>query len=101
MTLFPSAFGPTSEAIEVGSVKYRYWYNRGWRYSQRASAVGLEWGDAHDFPDAWYDGYLDLAAGRKKWHFVACRQAGGCEEHRYGGGPTIAEFVEVINREQG
>jgi hypothetical protein len=90
---------PKSPARSVRD--YRYWYNRGWRYSQRLTALGLEWGDSQGFPEAWYDGYLDNAANREKWHFVACRLAGGCEEHRFGGGPTISEFVGVYRGEAG
>lgn len=86
-------------SLEVGSRDYRNWYNRGWRYSEGGAARGLEWGDSHGFPEAWYDGYLDSACDREKWHFVSCRVAGGCEEHTFGGGPTIAEFVSVIQSE--
>jgi hypothetical protein len=59
------------------SAEYKRWYNRGWRYSG-GSAATLEHGDATNAPDAWYDGYLDYAAGREKWHLPRCR---GCPEH--------------------
>jgi hypothetical protein len=56
---------------------YRKAYNAGWRYSQNG-ANGLDHGDAIGAPDAWYDGYLDLAAGREKWHQLHCT---GCPDH--------------------
>ncbi len=46
---------------------YKKHYNRGWRSSGGAYA-SLDRGDANNEPDAWYDGYLDLAAGGPKWH---------------------------------
>ena len=56
-------------------------YNAGWRYSQRENAT-LDHGDAINAPDAWYDGYLDYAVGRAKWHYYYCEQhdnePGGC-----------------------
>jgi hypothetical protein len=55
--------------------EYRRWYNAGWRYSGTATAT-LDNGDGK--PDAWFDGYLDMAAGREKWHLAKCE---GCEEH--------------------
>lgn len=58
--------------------EYKRWYNKGWRYSASAAAQGLEHGDGMNAPDAWYDGYLDLGAGREKWHLAFCR---GCPEH--------------------
>lgn len=57
--------------------EYRRWYERGWRYSSRGTAT-LDHGDAIGAPDAWYDGYLDLAGGREKWHLATCS---GCPEH--------------------
>ena len=69
---------------EMTEAEYRYWYNRGWRYSGSGSdSVSLDWGDHNGFPEAWYDGYLDLAAGREKWHLLGCRKSGGegCAEH--------------------
>jgi len=57
--------------------EYRSWYEKGWRYSGRPSAT-LDHGDSNGYPDAWYDGYLDRAAGRDKWHLATCT---GCDEH--------------------
>jgi hypothetical protein len=48
------------------NAEYDKAYNRGWRYSQRETAT-LDHGDANNEPDAWYDGYLDMAVGRPKW----------------------------------
>jgi hypothetical protein len=50
----------------VTLTEYRYWYNRGWRYSG-SDNPSLEHLDAIRAPDAAYDGYLDRAAGRAKW----------------------------------
>ena len=46
--------------------EYRSWYTKGWTYSGRPTAT-LDHGDSHGYPEAWYDGYLDRAAGRAKW----------------------------------
>lgn len=65
----------------IDSPQYRKDYNAGWRYSQRESAT-LDHGDAINAPDAWYDGYMDLAVGREKWHYLNCtahhNNPGGC-----------------------
>jgi hypothetical protein len=55
----------------------RAWYGKGWTYSGRETAT-LEWGDRNGYPDAWYCGYLDYAAGRERGHLLTCA---GCEEH--------------------
>lgn len=65
------------------SAEYRRDYNRGWRYSSTSLDPTLDHGDARGEPDAWYDGYLDAAAGREKWHTFSCRLAGGCDEHKW------------------
>jgi len=53
--------------------QYRKDYNRGWRYSETANA-NLDTADSKGWTDsnAWMDGYLDLAAGRDKWHTPNC-----------------------------
>lgn len=59
---------------------YRRQYDAGWRYSGSETAT-LDHGDAINAPDPWYDGYLDLATGRDKWHYFYCTahyNAGGC-----------------------
>jgi hypothetical protein len=63
---------------------YRKHYNRGWRSSQGTADGALDRADSRNEPDAWYDGYLDYAAGRQKYHSQQCR-AGGieCSEHRW------------------
>jgi hypothetical protein len=56
---------------------YKHWYAKGWRYSVSPTAT-LDHLDAIRAPDAMYDGYLDRAAGREKWHLPNCH---GCAEH--------------------
>ena len=60
---------------------YRKAYNRGWASGQRGIG-GLDRADDRGEPEAWYDGYLDAAAGREKWHLLNCSQhdnsANGC-----------------------
>ena len=67
-----------SAAKPADDAEYRKAYERGWK------STNLEAGDARNEPEAWYDGYVDAAAGREKWHTYHCRQAGGCEEHEWG-----------------
>jgi hypothetical protein len=59
-------------------------YNRGWRAGQGAGSGYLDRADDRGEPDAWYDGYLDAAAGRTKWHLRYCTNhhngSGGCGE---------------------
>lgn len=70
----------TRQELSTLDAEYKRWYTKGWRYSGSDSdSVSLEHGDAMNAPDAWYDGYLDYAAGREKWHLPFCR---GCPEHR-------------------
>lgn len=38
----------------------------------------LDRADQRGEPEAWYDGYLDAAAGREKWHLRDCD---GCPDH--------------------
>lgn len=51
-------------------------YNRGWK------SRSLEGGDARGEPNEWYDGYMDAACGRAKWHRPLCpdhgNHEGGC-----------------------
>ena len=44
----------------------RQWYTMGWNYSARGTG-DLEHGDAMGYPDAWDDGYTDMACGWPKW----------------------------------
>ncbi len=57
---------------------YRKHYNRGWRSSAGPGAT-LDRADGRGEPDAWYDGYFDLAAGRAKYHRWTCD--GTCGQH--------------------
>lgn len=51
-------------------------YTRGW------NASSLEAGDSRREPDEWYQGFLDRANIREKWHLPLCpnhhNDEGGC-----------------------
>jgi hypothetical protein len=52
-------------------------YRRGWNSSERTFLSGsdsspLERADSKGEPPAWYDGYMDSATGRPKWHSLTC-----------------------------
>ena len=57
-------------------------YSRGWRASATTQGYALDGADARGEPDEWYDGYMDMAAGRDKWHRPLCpahhNNPGGC-----------------------
>jgi hypothetical protein len=55
--------------------EYKRAYERGWRYSGTETAT-LDYGDESHQPEPWYDGYLDRAAGRAKWHLATCPNHG-------------------------
>lgn len=59
--------------------KYKERYNKGWAISNRDA--NLESLDRSGAGEEAYDGYLDNASGREKWHMYHCRLNGGCEEH--------------------
>jgi hypothetical protein len=67
-------------------------YLRGWRYSSTSSNPTLDHLDAKNAPEAEYDGYLDAAAGREKFHLLTCAERGGCYEHP-APGKTPADYV--------
>ncbi len=47
-------------------------YARGWLSSSRTLEGTLERADMRGEPAAWYDGYMDEAVGRPKWHTLTC-----------------------------
>ena len=57
--------------VRVDSPAYRYWYERGWRYSMSDGAT-LDHVDSIGAPEAMYDGYMDRGIGRAKWHSLRC-----------------------------
>jgi hypothetical protein len=61
----------------VDSPAYRADYERGWRYAWRPTAT-LDHLDARGASEAAYDGYLDAAAGREKWHRLHCADHDAC-----------------------
>lgn len=52
--------------------RYKADYRRGWRYSSTSPDPSLDHLDRKRARDAEYDGYLDCAAGRDKWHLMHC-----------------------------
>lgn len=74
---------PKSQTLadEFGADYVRH-YNRGRQASLRGSE--LDAADWRGEPDAWYNGYADVAAGRAKWHLPRCKVhhngPGGCGE---------------------
>lgn len=57
-------------------------YTRGWKASARTQGFALEQADGRGEPNEWYDGYMDNACGRDKWHRPLCpahhNEEGGC-----------------------
>jgi hypothetical protein len=58
--------------IPFGTPEYRRDYLNGWRVSERCAEGSLDRADARNVSHAWYDGYLDHATGREKWHIPNC-----------------------------
>ncbi len=64
-----------ADLLRRTTAQYRKDYDRGWRYSHSETAT-LDHGDSNHESDAWYDGYLDWAAGRSKWTLAMRRTPG-------------------------
>lgn len=58
--------------------QYKEDYNRGWRYSTTSPDPTLDRLDRKRAPEAEYDGYLDAAASREKWHLLHCENHDAC-----------------------
>ena len=67
-------------ALDCGVREYKKHYRRGYRASEGAAGA-LDRADFRGEPQAWYDGYMDLATGRKKWHNMYCVDHVACGEH--------------------
>jgi hypothetical protein len=61
-----------------------YKYNAGQRSAISGADGCLERADARGEVAAWYDGYMDAATGREKWHTPLCpahyNGDGGCNK---------------------
>lgn len=68
------AEGDLVKAYDVAS------YRRGWSASERASEGALERADMRNEPNEWYDGYMDFAAVRPKYH-SRDHDPATCKEH--------------------
>jgi hypothetical protein len=70
-------------AADPARAEYTRHYNRGWRASQGGGggvSSPLERADSRGEPKAWYDGYLDDAVGREKFHSRDCPAANHDED---------------------
>lgn len=69
---------PGRDIARDGEAAYRERYNAGWRYSERGGS--LDRADDLGLTDneAWYDGYLDMAAGRDRYHITFCPDHDKC-----------------------
>lgn len=68
-------FGP-GKAMRVTTPEYRRAYERGWKDS--VGCCGMDAADLRGEPDAYYQGYLDYAADREKWHMPNCPDHDKC-----------------------
>ncbi len=59
---------------------YRRQYVNGWRASARDEGGSLDRADQRNAPHAWYDGYMDRAVNREKYHTLHCT---GCAVEHY------------------
>ncbi len=57
---------------------YRKAYQRGWSAGVRGADGALERADDRHDPESWYDGYLDAAAGRERYHIPNCPDHNTC-----------------------
>lgn len=67
----PEWCGECQRVLEKNTPQYRSDYERGWRYSQ-TDVCSLDHLDRTGAPDAAYDGYMDFATDRPKWHSLIC-----------------------------
>jgi hypothetical protein len=67
-------------------------YELGWRSGMRCTEGALGAADRRNVSHAWYDGYLDAAAGRAKWTWRATRLGGFASPEEY----ALAEMVRTV-----
>ncbi len=72
----PRPAGTTATPDELA--RYKADYERGWRYSSTSPDPSLDHLDRKGARDAEYDGYLDAAASRDKWHLLRCPDHDAC-----------------------
>ena len=75
---FPEGTRPSKMIEQDGETVYRERYNAGWRYSERGSSLDREDALRHTDNEAWMDGYLDMAAGRERYHMAFCPDHDSC-----------------------
>lgn len=67
--------------IAPDTPEYRAAYRRGWDTGQRGADGALDRADRRGEPHAWYDGYMDAATGRERWHMITCTDADCLANH--------------------
>ena len=73
------------DSAGIDRKEYKTHYRRGWA-AQKREALGngncfntsLDRADARNEKDAWYDGYMDRATSREKWHMLFCQNHEQC-----------------------
>lgn len=68
----PEAAVRRQAGLREDTSENRRHYQRGWRTSQRPGEDALSNADLRGEHPAWYDGYMDYAVGRPKWHSLTC-----------------------------
>jgi hypothetical protein len=71
----------TIRFIPRNTPEYARDYQLGWAAGERISDGALDRADARGVSHAWYDGYADSAAGRRKWHLRTCPDHDTCQEN--------------------
>jgi hypothetical protein len=64
--------------LAKGSPEYKRDYRLGWAASERGTEGALDRADGRNVSHAWYDGYMDSACGREKWHLMHCPDHDHC-----------------------
>ena len=73
------------DSAGIDRKQYKTHYNRGWAAQKREASgngncfnTSLDRADARNEKDAWYDGYMDRATSREKWHMLFCQNHEQC-----------------------
>lgn len=69
-----TTYAPRIGKLEPSGPSYTAAYRRGWDAAERGAEGALGRADFRNEPDAWYDGYVDSAAGRPKYTLRTVRR---------------------------